>query len=36
MDEKMARGAGEGRLFEGGTEGGDVRSARQQATYKKL
>ena len=23
MEEKMARGAGEGRLFEGGTEGGD-------------
>ena len=28
----MARGAGEGRLF----VGGDIRSARQQATYKKL
>ena len=33
MEEKMARGAGGGgRLFEGGTEGGDIRSARQQAT----
>ena len=39
MEEKMARGAGGGRLFEGGTEGddiGDIRSARQQATYKNL
>ena len=39
MEEKMARGAGGGTIIRGrdrGNEGGDIRSARQQATYKKL